>query len=283
MHAIESVKTQKIEGLVVCRHDKEVDIPLPKAYTREQIPIRREQIPRPEMARKFKHLNSIAEKIPPYNEALKVGLLISNNCVRAIKPRVIVPGKSAEPYAILTSLGWCVIGASADGKVSTDDNVAFAGCHRIATREISGDNKTPMEFVMPVKCNEVMTPLAVQRMFEMDFSETKVNEKPMSQDDIIFMKITTSGIHTTNDGHYEMPLPLRDDTVVLPCNRKLAEIRLSHLKRRFDRSPAYKKDYAVFMEDMLQKGYAKKGPKRGPRKHGTSPSRSIPPEEARED
>ena len=86
-----------------CKHPKarrpsyfklrQEDIELPKTYSRDQIPSRREQIPRPETALKYKHFAYIADDITPYQENLKVGLLIGNNCVRAIKPRGLVPGK----------------------------------------------------------------------------------------------------------------------------------------------------------------------------------------------
>jgi hypothetical protein len=38
MHAVGNIKTQKINGIIVSPEDKSVDIPLPKAYSRESIP-----------------------------------------------------------------------------------------------------------------------------------------------------------------------------------------------------------------------------------------------------
>ena len=52
MHALRNIDTQKVEGLIVSRFDGQVNIPLPKAYTRNLIPGLRGQIPRPETARK---------------------------------------------------------------------------------------------------------------------------------------------------------------------------------------------------------------------------------------
>ena len=98
-------------------------------------------------------------------------------------------------------------------------------------------------------------------MFERYFSETRVHEKPLSQENIKFPKITKDGIHLTETGHYEMPLPLRDEKVDLPRNKKLAEIRLKCLKRRFDKSSNYNSDYISFMNDIIKKGYAERVPK----------------------
>jgi hypothetical protein len=94
-------------------------------------------------------------------------------------------------------------------------------------------------------------------MFEQDFSEKK-REKPMSLEDRKFLDITKREIHVTDDGHYELPLPFRNDKVELPSNRKLAESRLDGLKAKFAK---YKRDYMQFMDDMMKKGYAKKAKK----------------------
>ena len=111
MHTVENVSTRKIEGLVVSRDDKIAKIPLPKLYSREQIPVRREQIPRPELAQRWKHLRPKANQISPYREDLKIGILIGNNCVHAIKPKDVIPGRQKDPYTIRTALGWGLIGA----------------------------------------------------------------------------------------------------------------------------------------------------------------------------
>ena len=196
MHSVETVSTQRLEGLVISSYDKGEDIELPKTYSRDQIPSRREQIPRPETALKYKHLASIADDITPYQENLKVGLLIGNNCVRAIKPRSLVPGKPSEPYAIRTALGWGVIGAPG-GRDNSDDNdtTPHANFHRIPTREIANDSQLPTRFVTPETYKEVMTPHAILRMFEQDFSERQAHEnREMSQEDKRFIEITTSGM-----------------------------------------------------------------------------------------
>ena len=46
----EKIAVRKVEGLVAKRLDKQVEIQLPKTYTRDSIPSRRDQIPTPEIA-----------------------------------------------------------------------------------------------------------------------------------------------------------------------------------------------------------------------------------------
>ena len=258
MHAVENIDTQKIEGLVVSRFDGQVDIPLPKAYTRNLIPGLRGQIPRPETARKYEHLKTIADEIPPYDEQLSIGLLIGNNCARALKPRSVVPGKSNDPYAIRTILGWGVVGAKGHGN-RTDGTGERAECYCTATKEVGNEQSTGL-FVPLQSCKEILAPLSIKRMFEQDFAETQDLNLTMSQEDLKFMNITVGGIHKADNGHYEIPLPLRDESVRLPCNRKLAEARLKQLKRRLENDPKYKQDYVTFMEKMIADGHAEKAP-----------------------
>ena len=52
IHYKESIHAQKVEGLVVQRLDTRTAVELPRAYSRESIPDRRNQIPTPEIASK---------------------------------------------------------------------------------------------------------------------------------------------------------------------------------------------------------------------------------------
>lgn len=139
--AEEVITSQKIEGLVVRGYNEELEIPLPKSYSRSSIPAKKSQIPRPESALNWPHLHKISEKIMPLNEALEVGLLIGLNCPRAIKPLEVIPGKEDDPYAKKTALGWGVIGAvrpltSEDAETRSD-----IACNRIVTCEVQGTSK----------------------------------------------------------------------------------------------------------------------------------------------
>ena len=58
--------------------------------------------------------------------------------------------------------------------------------------------------------------------------------------------------------HYKLPLPLRDPDALFPNNRRMAELRLKNLKKRFIKYEQYHEYYNRFMEDMIKKGYAEK-------------------------
>ena len=104
------VKCRKLKGLKITDLKQEITIELPKVFTREAIPCKPSQIPKPEVTMQWKHLNVIAKEIMPYRQDVKVGLLIGTDCTKAIKPREVIPGADKDPYGIRTDLGWGIIG-----------------------------------------------------------------------------------------------------------------------------------------------------------------------------
>ena len=59
----EEIPTQRVDGLVFRRIDKRVDISLPKTYSKEKIPFRRNQIPTPEASERWSYLKRITNNI----------------------------------------------------------------------------------------------------------------------------------------------------------------------------------------------------------------------------
>ncbi|XP_026042791.1 uncharacterized protein LOC113033320 [Astatotilapia calliptera] len=63
------------------------------------------------------------------------------------------------------------------------------------------------------------------------------------------------------DGHYEMPLPFKGSSPpMLPNNKRLAEARLQHLKRKLRSNRQYHDHYTAFMEETISKGVAEPAP-----------------------
>nr|XP_054760694.1 uncharacterized protein LOC129266961 [Lytechinus pictus] len=80
--------------------------------------------------------------------------------------------------------------------------------------------------------------------------------KPYSQNDVKFLKRMKEGINKDKGGQCEMPLPLTDENLSLPNNRFLAEKKLSHLKKRFQRDPEYHTLYNENMTSLFDNNYA---------------------------
>ena len=97
-------------------------------------------------------------------------------------------------------------------------------------------------------------------MFTLDFNERRADENPLSFEDRRFLKILREGVHQLEDGHYEMPLPMRSEKVELPNSKELAMSRHMKLKRRLTSDDQFRKDYNSFMQDIISSGYAEKVP-----------------------
>lgn len=96
-----------------------------------------------------------------------------------------------------------------------------------------------------------ISPAQVSSMFNIDFNERHLDDK-MSIQDRRFLKIA-------KDGHFELPLPFKDDAV-LPNNRSLALKRLESLKARLTSNTNNKNDYVASMKYLIDKGYEEKVP-----------------------
>ena len=66
------------------------------------------------------------------------------------------------------------------------------------------------------------------------------------------------------DGHYELPLPLKDEDIQLLNNRAAAMKRLESLRRKFKKNDQFFREYKNFMEELMEKGYARKCGGKGP-------------------
>ena len=95
-------------------------------------------------------------------------------------------------------------------------------------------------------------------MYNHQFTESqhKVNRENdgISQEDLKFMQVIDNGTRFI-DGHYEIPLPLRDDNVRFKSNRLQAKKRFTYLQRKMSMNHQFKNDYMKFIKELMSKGY----------------------------
>ena len=115
-------------------------------------------------------------------------------------------------------------------------------------------------FALKTQAKEVQSPKQVSSMFALDFSERATEEKLLSFEDRKFLKIVREGIHQREDGHFELPLPLRKENLELPNNKELAFSRLTKLRQRLTSDDQFRKDYIGFMKEIIASGYAERVP-----------------------
>ena len=252
MHGDRSVHTEKILDLKVSSYDEQKSLNIVKAYVKEEIPALRSQIPKASICNKWKHLEKIADKLPPYLAEAKIGILIGSDVPGAVTPREVVAGECNEPFAMRTDLGWGVV-----GKVcKSTRNSGAAICNRILLQE----KKSSASIVLATRAKEVIDPNAIRSMFELDFAEHRGKHVSLSIEDRRFLKIVSEGIQQRPDKHYEMPLPLRDEAVDIPNNKASVLKRTFQLGKRLSKDDKLLKDYVTFMNDILN-SYAEEVPK----------------------
>ncbi|KAL4001464.1 protocadherin Fat 1/2/3 [Sarotherodon galilaeus] len=218
------IPSQRLVGLQVRGFYSSKKISLPVTYSREFIPANLSHIPTPKTARAWLHLEHLAEEIAPLIEC-DVGLLIGYNCPQALLPREVVPGKDNEPFAQRTDLGWSIVGCVSP---CVDYGDAIGSSHKIVMKSVKPHLQTSKKLTNEVKyicrtqVKEFISPPDVLRMLESDFSERRVEDAKLSQEDLRFLTIMEEGIKIKADGHCEMPLPFKKDRPNLPDNKVCA-------------------------------------------------------------
>ena len=183
------IQSKRVSGLIVRGFQSNEKLRINNAYTRGFIPVDRSHIPTRETASAWPHLKGIAEKLAPM-QSCDVGLLLGYNCPQALAPRQTIQGEGTQPYAVLTILGWSVVGYS-DSAYNSSHNISST-CNRVIVKELP-----------PV------SPKDAVKALEADFANDSVNDVKVSQDDISFLSIIEENVCQRNDKHLELPLPFK--------------------------------------------------------------------------
>ena len=56
------------------------------------------------------------------------------------------------------------------------------------------------------------------------------------------------------NGHYQIPLPFRDNDVFMPNNKEQATKRATWQKKKMLKDSKYRADYVTFVNDVIAKG-----------------------------
>ena len=122
-------------------------------------------------------------------------------------------------------------------------------------------------FTVPTKVRETSIKNMLKKIYEHDFVEPEpqysVNNKinlnydNLSKNDRRFLELMEREA-VKSDGHYQLPLPLKGKDLVLPNNRMAAMTRMQSLKKRFERDEPFYSQYKCFMNELIDKKYARK-------------------------
>ena len=254
---------RRVSGLVIKSVSNGREAPLPTLIECESLPGDKGEIPTPQVAQKFPHLKTIANEFPPKDENADVHILLGRDATELLKVRAFKNGPKGAPWAQKLLLGWTISGQiclnfqNQPVHIETRrTSVAFDGSDETCKRKILNSTKANSVDYCMVPCpNQVEITGGGVTGCELFRSTAADNEVSLSIEDQRFLQVMEKQVHKNVSGHWEMPLPFREETTQLPNNRSQAEHRLSGLFKTLRRKPRMEKDYLEFMGNMISKGH----------------------------
>ncbi|XP_071476662.1 uncharacterized protein [Diadema antillarum] len=229
MSTLEKARSQvetMVTSLVVQNPDMSHAVDLPTVYTRKSLNISTANVARAEDIDSYRHLSDLDF---PCVHPVNVELLIGQDVPEAVMPLEVRSGGPGEPYATKTALGWALQGPLKTGE--------------------KGD--VCAHFISNTALEE-----QVKRFWTLESTESLCsNEKAMSVNDKRVLKVWNDTVSMSH-GHYELPIPFKEEPVKLPDNRHVALCRLESLRKKLQSNVQLHQKYSCEVAALLEKGYA---------------------------
>ena len=235
MNGTKQIETEAASNLEVrgIFEDEYIRLSSP-CYGRLSIPCNRQSIPTDDLHR-FPHLSEV--ELLPASPEIPIGLLIGYHCAKAFKPTKFVGGKTDEPFAWKTALGWCIMGDAENSETTICEGDEIGTTHTVHG------------------CISLNTSIVEVPETGFDPLQDENSDHVYSAEDHKFMRIMNEQMRQRPDGKYEAPLPIREN-VGLPSNVFAARKRLNSLKSRFARNPELQEIYKNSMQELFDQGWA---------------------------
>ena len=249
------ISTSVIRNLSVRGFNEAASVKIPSAFSRDALPINSSHIPTRSLVEGIPYLAHLKDKFLPLQD-IDVGLLIGFNIQESQDPLSIINSQGGGPFAMKTVLGWSISGRLDSSVCSVSSSVLS---HRVLTSV--GDADSPVEFVVPSHCKEVINPSDCVKALERDFADDSPSDsKSYSVSEKKFLDILSSEVYQDSDSHVTMPLPFKDSSVPVLNSRAVSYRRFEYIKSRLKSDPNFRKHYIDFMTELFEKGYAEEIP-----------------------
>ena len=195
---------RKSSNYIIESLDHSVCLDVPSIIECSDIPNNREEIPSPEVVANHPHLKDLTSHILPIDLNTNIEILIGRDVISAHHVLDQRLGGDSVPYAQKLPLGWVVIGESCLGKVHRKETICV--------------NKT---CVLPNGRATFLHPCENAFIVKEDtiFRKTSLDETPGSSiEDKLFLKHMSTKVALDSEGHWQAPLPFRENRQVLPNN-----------------------------------------------------------------
>ena len=268
LHGVQTIKSLSASGFsITCsaRHESVNNVlaevvDLPVLHSRSELPFDEGDVPSKKHLRKWEHLNRVTASLCEEGNQVPIGLLIGRNCPLSLEPVEVIPSREGGPYAYRTRVGWLVSDAigTKSSTLGSTMKVNFNRC-RWPAKDISTNRASKVCFSVLNNVKDLEVEQALKDVWNVETSERNSEKVSLSMEDRKFLEIMKNNIRMV-DGHYELPLPFRDDDPKMPCNRKLAEKRMNSIRNRMLRDEQFHCEYSTFMKKFIDSGYARIAP-----------------------
>jgi len=229
----DSVKVgQRISNLNVRSLDGANTLNIDKLWTVDKLNVSSSSIPSKAEVDLWSHLDDV--NLTDVRDK-EVRMIIGGNVPEAFWVLDERRGNPGEPYAILSPLGWTLLGPTS---VKTDE-------YRYSTAFLTLQDDKDEDRLMK----------QVQQFWSTDHVIEPPHCAKMSLEDKSALETMTSSVQLV-DGHYQIGLPWKQKIPYLPNNRSLAEQRLNLLRRRLLSDNELYLKYKTTVDDYINKGHA---------------------------
>ncbi|XP_065068249.1 uncharacterized protein LOC135693649, partial [Rhopilema esculentum] len=208
---------------------------MPNVFSTKMLNIPTSALACQEDVKRWPHLEGIT--LPGTINDGVVSLLIGMDVPNALQPLEVQKSENGGPYAVKTMFGWTF-----NGPIGVSSK---QGNHCFHSNTVSSDNHLYDQ---------------LKKYFNQEFEESIVdNKKMMSVEDSRALAVFENSV-CLHEGHYHIAIPWKHNPPNLPNNRPMAQKRLEYLRCRLERDPDLKQRYSNFIDDLLEKDYARQVP-----------------------
>ena len=249
---------RKAHGLIIESTDGAVQHRLPPLIECEHIPDSREEIPTPDVARRYAHLHDIETHINPVDQDAEILLLIGRDLTEAHHVHDQRIGLDHMPFAQKLSLGWVIIGESCLGGVHQPDyNVVVNKTAVLTSHRPSMFTSCPNLYETREHPGTTSSEFHATNIFNRTEDDDRIGTSVEDRD---FLQIMDGDFRRTEDGSWVAPLPFRQNRPRLPNNKAQALKRAKALSSSLRRDPLKKQHFITFMEGIISDGHAELAP-----------------------
>ena len=184
---------------------------LPTLIECNSIPRNKHEIPTPEMARRFPHLNDVANQIPQLDEIAEIDLLIGRDAPELLKVRDLRNGPRGAPWAQKISLGWTIIGQMRLDLVGGPVHVRACRTSILAAYSMENLTETNDYRFLPCpnqfKVKESFLRRRKDITDDLFVTSQEDNDVSLSCEDRKFLDIMETSVHRTGKGIWRCPYP----------------------------------------------------------------------------